>query len=99
MAYDWTMDRSLKSKVEQIRKLANEILIECWDEHSGLKTTIEILKLSNRALSRLVRRDIVYLEQLVKMSREEVMCIRGLGEKTFSEIAEKVREQGFNVWA
>jgi len=63
-----------------------------------LGTLVAKLGLSERALNCLARKEIEYVEQLIKYSREEITRIRGLGKITFLEIQRKLLKIGFCFW-
>ena len=74
----------------QILKIANEINYD--------PIPISELKLSNRAVNCLRCRNIEYVEQLLKFSRDDIMRFRNIGKHTFDEINAKVKPLGLRGW-
>jgi DNA-directed RNA polymerase alpha subunit len=91
---------SLKRELDRIRENANQILIAVnkIGNSDKLAKPISALGLSVRAVNCLTRRDIKYLDELLELSKEELLRIRNMGINTFGEIKEKVKELGFDVW-
>ena len=63
-----------------------------------LGTPICDLGLSNRALNSLARREVKNVEQLIKLSREEILRFRNMGIVTFTELNQKMKLLGFDGW-
>lgn len=61
------------------------------------KTNIENLQLSQRCYNALYRKGYRLIGDLVGKKREEIMNIRNIGEKTFSEFDEKLLSIGFMI--
>lgn len=55
-------------------------------------TPIEKLGLSPYAFNCLTRREVLYVEQVARMSQKELSRLRGMGEKTLQLIIDKARE-------
>jgi DNA-directed RNA polymerase alpha subunit len=68
---------------KEIGELAEKVL-------NGNKTPIEKLCLSNRALNSLHRGGIEFVEQLLKMRDCDLLRLRNMGEKTKTEIVERL---------
>ena len=64
-------------------------------EERGLESEIDCLGLSVRSVHCLKRAGVTNLADLTRMSREEVISIRNLGNRSYREIAEKLKE--FNL--
>jgi DNA-directed RNA polymerase alpha subunit len=79
----------IKFLSKQIEEVADRLL-------SGNKTPITVLNLSSRVKNALYRSDIKYLEQLLKMSEDDLIRVRNMGEGSLNEIKEKVRALGFD---
>ena len=89
---------SLKRELDRIRDCASQILnaVEKIGNADKLARPIDELGLSNRALKCLARRDIKYLDELLELSRQDLLRIRHLGIHTFNEIKEKINKLGFD---
>ena len=61
-----------------------------------LGTPIESLNLSSRARNCLQRASIESVEQLIQLNRKDFLRVRNLGERTASEIIERVKKFGFD---
>ena len=90
---------SLKRELDRILESANQILIavDKIGNSDKLAKSISELGLSNRAMGCLARRDIKYLDELLELSKQDLMRIRHLGKHTFGEINEKVKALGFEI--
>gem|GEM_PF-2253388 len=87
------MDKQLEiMRIKTMAKELGEIADMLLDE---FQTPIEFLGLSSRAKNSLRRGDIEYIEQLVKLEIYDVLRLRNMGEKTFNEIKEKLKQSGF----
>lgn len=58
---------------------------------------IEDTELSGRTVSRLIFADIVFLTDLTKYSRNDLLKLRGVGRKMVFEIEEVLREHGLKL--
>ena len=58
-------------------------------------THIDEIGFSNTVKNNLRRREIYYAEHIAKMTRRELICLRGIGERAVMEIVTKLREKGF----
>jgi len=91
---------SLARELSRLRENANQILIsvEKISNSDKLAKSVAELGLSSRAVRCLARRNIKYLDELLELSRIELLKMRHLGLHTFNEINDKVKELGFNRW-
>lgn len=62
-----------------------------------LNTTIEDMGLSTRSYNGLKRVSINTLRDLIKLTRQDLLDIKNLGEKSFNEIIKKVSELGLDM--
>jgi DNA-directed RNA polymerase subunit alpha len=78
-----------------------EIMVEKEDEHhSGvLEKSIDDLDLSVRSYNCLKRAGISTVDELVKMTEEEMMKVRNLGRKSLEEVQQKLEELGLSLRA
>ena len=81
-----------------IKDLARQIIEQIDQLKHKDKTHIDILKLSTRAKRCLDRRSIEYVEDLISLSKKDVMRIRYMGQHTFDEINAKVKSLGLRGW-
>ena len=57
----------------------------------------DALELSTRALNCLKRNDINYVWQLVERTEKSLLCIEGLGLRTFKEILDELKKKGLTL--
>ena len=76
--------------VIRIQAMAKEIDILADKILSGNRTPIETLNLTSRAKNCLTRGDILYVEQLIKLDKNDLWRLRNMGKKTLQEIDEKL---------
>ncbi len=76
-----------------------EIMVEKEDEtHNGvLEKSIDDLDLSVRSYNCLKRAGISTVDELVKMTEDEMMKVRNLGRKSLEEVQQKLDELGLNL--
>lgn len=74
---------------KQIGEIAEKIL-------TGNRTPITKLGLSGRATNALHRGGIEYVEQLIMLTKKDLLRLRNMGEKTAKEIQEKIKVFGFD---
>jgi len=102
----------IKQELERIQQMANDIwfFVDRILTHPDLikqqlpignkdKTPITELGLSARALKCLERLDVEYVDDLVQLSKRDLLRVRNMGEKTFEEINEKVKSMGLHAWS
>ncbi|MCL2228667.1 MAG: hypothetical protein FWC00_02430 [Firmicutes bacterium] len=70
----------------RIKEMAHEIGVLADKILSGYRTPISELGLSSRAQNALTRGKVEYVEQLMKLSEDDLLRFRGMGEKTLNEI-------------
>ena len=80
---------------------AVEIMVEKEDEHRDgvFEKSIDDLDLSVRSYNCLKRAGISTVEELVKMTEEEMMKVRNLGRKSLEEVQQKLDEFGLGLRA
>ncbi|MEO1941668.1 MAG: DNA-directed RNA polymerase subunit alpha [Campylobacterales bacterium] len=71
--------------------------VELGPEFDILFETIDKMNLRSRSFNSLDRAGIRFIGELVLMGRERIMNIKNLGQKSFEEIVEKMKEIGFPV--
>jgi DNA-directed RNA polymerase subunit alpha len=71
--------------------------VELGEEYDILFDKIDKMKLRSRSFNSLDRAGIRFIGELVLMGREKIMNIKNLGQKSFEEIVEKMKEIGFPV--
>ena len=64
----------------------------------SVKRELAELGFSTRAVKCLARRDIKFLDELLELSKKDLMRIRHLGKHTFDEINEKIKAFGLHGW-
>ena len=76
-----------------------EIMVAKEDEHhnSVLEKSIDDLDLSVRSYNCLKRAGISTVDELVKMTEEEMMKVRNLGRKSLEEVQQKLEELGLSL--
>ncbi len=76
-----------------------EIMVSKEDEHhnSVLEKSIDDLDLSVRSYNCLKRAGISTVDELVKMTEEEMMKVRNLGRKSLEEVQQKLEELGLSL--
>ena len=62
-----------------------------------LKTPLAAAGLSARVVNALEKRNFLLMEDLLKLSREDIMEIQNFGERTFREILKAARTLGVDV--
>ena len=78
-----------------IYNVANKMLEhETRDERHF--THIDKIGFSNPVKNNLMRREIYFAEHIAKMTRRDLIRLRGIGERAVKEIIEKMRALGFN---
>lgn len=82
-----------KKLTEEAEK--EELLDEQYRNPSDI--SIDELKLSVRAYYSLIRAGITTVEQLSKMSREDLLRVRNLGRKGTEEVIDKLEEYGITI--
>lgn len=84
----------------QNQRLGKNIIssVENLEKSNLLTQSTDILKLSVRAKSCLERRNINYICELIALEKQDLLRIRNLGQATFNEINEKVKEFGLRGW-
>ena len=77
----------------------DSIMVEKDDksQSKALETTIEELELSVRSFNCLKRAQISTVEDLIKMSEEDMMRVRNLGRKSLDEVINKLASLGFSL--
>ena len=87
---------SLQKELDRIRNSVNEILlaVDKITNADKLGKPITELGLSNRTINCLARRNIKYLDELLELSRLDIMRIQNIGKHTFNEITQKLTELG-----
>jgi len=93
----------IKLELERIQQMANDIwfFVDRILTHPDLiKQQIPITEvgLSTRALKCLERLDVECVDDLIKLSKRDLMRVRNMGERTFDEIRQKVLALGFDIW-
>ena len=85
-----------QAELERIKKMSHEIILIADKLLSGFHTPIETLNLSNRAKNCLMRAEIEYVEQLIKLTEKDLLRLRNMGKHTLNEIKEKLIDFGFD---
>ena len=92
----------IKKELARISKLSIEIynvantMLEHAQRDKRHFAHIDEIGFSNPVNNNLRRREIYYAEQIAKMTRRDLIRLRGIGEKAVKEIVEKMREKGFD---
>jgi len=84
-----------QAELERIKKMSHEIILIADKLLSEYKTPIDTLGLSSRAKNALLRGGIEFVEQVLKLTDDDLLRLRGMGVKTVDEIKEKLKEFGF----
>jgi DNA-directed RNA polymerase subunit alpha len=73
----------------------------CGSKVNGknIGTFIEKLGLSGRVYNCLKRKEIDFVEQLVKLSPADILRFRNIGAKSIKELQEKLKSFGVDWWA
>ena len=79
-----------QAELERIKKLATEICTIADKLFNCDKTPIETLNLSSRAKNCLMRAEIEYVEQLIKLTEKDLLRLRNMGKHTVNEIKQKI---------
>ena len=91
----------LESKLIELCKLnektANEVIRDNELRKKYAPTKIENMDLSVRSYNCLKRAGIDTLQQLAKLSYEDLINVRNLGRKSVDEIIEKLKEYGYEI--
>ena len=76
-----------------------EIMVEKGDQNKEriLEMTLEELDLSVRSFNCLKRAGVVTVEDLIKMTEEDMMKVRNLGRKSLEEVIHKIESLGFKL--
>ena len=76
-----------------------EILVEKSDQNKEhiLEMTLEELDLSVRSFNCLKRAGVITVEDLIKMTDEDLMKVRNLGRKSLEEVIQKIESLGFKL--
>lgn len=76
-----------------------EIMVEKSDQNKEhiLEMTLEELDLSVRSFNCLKRAGVVTVEDLIKLSEEDMMKVRNLGRKSLEEVIHKIESLGFKL--
>ena len=61
----------------------------------GKSKSVEEIGLSSRNLNILLAADLMNLDDIIKMSKKELLDIRGFGEKSYIELCDKLKDAGF----
>ena len=102
----YASNMDIQKELERISKLSIDIykvansLLEHEQKDESHFTPITKIGLPPYAENRLVRQDILYVEQVAKMSRKDLSRLRGMGDVTLQVVIDKVREFGLdnNTW-
>ena len=91
---------SLYRDLERIKESATNILtaVEKICNADKLGKSINELGLSPRASKCLGQRNIKYLDELLELSKIEILETRNMGQHTFKEINEKVKSLELRGW-
>jgi len=74
----------LKEMSRQLGEIADKLLSE-------FSTSIETLNLSSRCYNALTRADVNSVEQILKMTDEDLLVLRNFGKGCFIELTEKIK--------
>lgn len=76
-----------------------EIMVEKGDQSKEriLEMTLEELDLSVRSFNCLKRAGVITVEDLIKMTDEDLMKVRNLGRKSLEEVIHKIESLGFKL--
>ena len=88
---------TLDQLVEYIEKLECENMRLRQVAGVRKQLRIEDTELSGRTVSRLVFADIVFLTDLTKFSKDDLLKLRGVGNKMVSEIEEVLKKHGLKL--
>ena len=88
---------TLDQLVEYIEKLECENMRLRQVAGVRKQLRIEDTELSGRTVSRLVFADIVFLTDLTKFSKDDLLKLRGVGNKMVSEIEEVLTKHGLKL--
>lgn len=76
-----------------------EIMVEKDDQNKEriLEMTLEELDLSVRSFNCLKRAGVITVEDLIKMTEDDMMKVRNLGRKSLEEVIQKIESLGFKL--
>lgn len=86
--------------VEQVEYMSGLNTLESKEEDGQaklLELNIEDLKLSQRSHNCLIRAGIVTVDDLCKRSKEDMLKVRNLGQKSYEEIMQKIESLGLSL--
>jgi DNA-directed RNA polymerase alpha subunit len=85
-------------EILRLKELSKEIGLIAEKLLCKYQTPLETLNLSNRTANALVRADIEYVEQVLKMTRSDFLRLPKFGIGCLNELTAKLKAFGFNIY-